>query len=555
MASSKPLSLDEVSSFFAKFVSCLNSSKKIKLISLKDFNHLNKLADQVASGKTKYGARVFNKVYQTARRPQQTFHTTPWRDKQITKSHLKVVEKVLEKLKKTKTPLFTFWLRSGSGNQAKIWQVITTKKGIPLSLTAGIMMEPLFEDPQKQGLVIDGWYFAVPELLEFLKDQDEPLILFNVTKDRKAYSWIGGSDYPGEVYKPICKAHNGWVYDQGGFEIHSSAYTADYENKKGREEKVLVVVSGLSLHGKSALSTVNGVQPGFFEGFTKNSEVFFSGIHDDYIALLPLDKQKKRWEVFCHAPYGLFPACHGEKPDNPLTSNKKAALYSVYTDEKGNPDFTKEINQSINQRAASPIDSLEVFRQGERQVKDFDRLVVFILTRNNFCPSAIIFKNPVDFSWSYAGVVVQKTDAVEGDFPDIYYNFACTDFDVVKREKYLERLTKTFQDFSKPVTLAMLNTGAPGPEESMRVRDAIAANWYEADEDKNLGVDVITKAPGFKKLYYPWKQGGYSYKQTVKAWEKQKQERRDFMANKQERKGHCSPKKLEKLIGKPQALV
>ncbi len=545
----KPLALKKITGFMEDFFSSLKTKQ------IRNWDHLSRLSDQVATGKTRYGAKVFNKVYQNSRRPQQSFHTTPWRDKQISAQHLKVVTAVKQKLQQTKLALYTFWLRSGSGNQTKIWQVTVTKKGMPLALTAAIMMEPLFEDPQEQGLKVSGYYFAIPELVEFLEDQDEPLLLFHVSEDRQAYTWIGGSDYPGEIYKPICKAHNGWVYDSGGFEIHSAAYTASYLNPKGKKEKVLAVISGLSLHGKSSLSTSNGVEPGFFEGFTRDSEVFFEGIHDDYVAFLPLDKQKKHWEVFCHAPYGLFPACHGEKSDNPLTSNDRAALFSVFVDKQGNPDFTKEINQTINQRAAAPIDSLEVFRNGERQVKDFDRVVIFILTRNNFCPSAIIFKDAVDFAWSYGGVVVQKTDAVTGDFPDIYYNFACTDFDVVLREKYLERLVKTLQNFSKPVTLAMINTGAPGPEESMRVRDAIASGWYEADEDKKLGVEVITKVPGFKDLYYPWKQGGYKYEQVVEAWKQQQEQRRLFMANKQERKGHCCPEKLAQLIGKPQALV
>lgn len=540
---------DDVSAFFKKYF------ESIKTKPLASFKQLEKLCDRVATGKTKYGARVFNKVYQTARRPQEAFHSTVWRDRQITSNHLEVVQATDLALKNKKIPLYTFWVRSGSGNQARIWQLIFSRKGSPLALTAAIMMEPLFEDPKDLGLKLAGIYFAVPELMEIVKKQGDPLILFNVGKDRFCNVWVGGSDYPGEIYKPICKAHNGWVYDQGGFEIHGAGFVAEYLNKKAEKEKVLVIVSGLSLHGKSALSTSNGVEPGYFEDFTEKQEVVFHGIHDDYVAFLPLDKEKSRWEVFAYASQGLFPACHGDPSDNPLTANDQAALYSVYLDKDGIPNFNKEINQTVNQRAASPIDSLQVFRNGERQVKDFDRAVLIILTRNNFCPSGIIFRNPVDFAYSYGGVVVQKTDAISGDFPDVYYNFGCTDFDVVPREKYLSRIVKTLRNFSVPVTLAMLNTGAPEPEESMRVRDAIAAGWTQTEFDKKLGVEVITYVPGFKKLYYPWKQGGYAYNQVVKEWRQQRNERRDFMANRQERKGDCNPRKLQKLIGRPRALV
>lgn len=542
------LPLEKVNLFFQKYF------KSLKAEIITSFDRLDKFAEELCSSKTIYGAKVFNKVYQTSRLPQQSFDSTYWRDKQITRQHLEICQKAKEMLLKKKIPLYSFWLRSGSGNQSKIWQLFFTKKGVPLVLAGAIMMEPIFDNPQKKGLVINGYYFAVPELLELLPNAS-PLILFNAFKNKPIFIWIGGSDYPGEIYKPICKAHNGWVYDSGGFEIHAAAYTANYINKKAQKEKTLVIISGLSLHGKSALSTTNGVQPAFYEGLTNEQEVFFEGIHDDYIAFLPLNKQKTCWEVFAYAPYGLFPACKGEKPDNPLIANKRTALYSVYIDKNGTPDFNKQINQTDNQRAAAPIDNLEVFRQGQRQVKDFKRLVIIILTRNNFCPSAIIFKSPVDFAWSYAGVVVQKTNAIKGDFPEIYYNFCCTDFDVIPRHLYLQRLVKTLKNIPQSVTLAMINTGAPQVEESMKVRDAIAANWYQATLDKKLGVEVVTYVPGFKKLYYPWEQGGYTYDQVIKEWQTQQKERRDFMANKTEIKGNCDPKKLERLIGKPHALV
>lgn len=535
---------EKVGLFFKKYFS------QIKAKPLANLAKLERLSDQVATGKTKYGARVFNQVYQTARRPQETFHSTCWRDKEITQRHLKIIHTADQVLKKRKIPLYTFWLRSGSGSQTKLWQIFFTKKGTPLALAASIMMEPIFKNPKKSGAKIDGFYFAMPELME-ITDEKEPLILVNVGSDKVAYVWVGGSDYPGEIYKPICKAHNGWVFDKQGFEIHGAGYVGEYLNKKMEKEKVLVVISGLSLHGKSALSISNGLQPAFFERRSQQKEVIFQGIHDDYVALLPQKKKSSSWQVFTYAPNGLFPACRGETPGNPLTANKKAALYSVFIDKNGTPDFNKKINQTVNQRAVSPIDSLEVFRNGQRQVSDFDRVVLIILTRNNFCPSGIIFKSPVDFAWSFAGVVVQKTDAIAGDFPDIYYNFACTDFDVVPREKYLERIVKTFKNFPRPVTLAMMNTGAPEVEESMRVRDAIASGWYKAELDENLGVEVITHAPGVKELYLPWKQGGYRYNQVVEEWKQQRKERREFMKG----KDSCDPDRLKKLIGEPEALV
>lgn len=539
MTDKKPTA-DEISLFFKK------TFRQIKTTRIKNFKQLEKLADKIATGKTIHGARVFNKVYQTARLAQQIIQTTCWRDRQIEKKHLKTVEKAVKTLSRKKISLYKMWLASGSGNQQKIWEIIFTKKGTPLALTGVIMMEPSYTAPKRK---IDGYYFAVPELGEILA-KTQPLILLNA--DTTGFTWVfvGGSDYPGEIYKPICRAHNGWVYDLDGFEIHGAAYLANYINISGQAERTLVVISGLSLHGKSALSSKDGLQPAFLVGESTLKEVQFLGLHDDYIAFLPLDTQKK-WEVFSYAPYGLFPATHGEKPDSPLIANNRTALFSTFVDKDGTPDFTKEINNTVNQRAASPIDTLEVFRRGKRVVRDFEKVVVIILTRNNFCPSGVIFRSPVDFAYSYAGVVVQKTDAIAGDFPPVYYNFACTDFDVVERPFYLRRLVESFANFGRPLTLAMINTGVPGPEESMRVRDAIASGYAKTEFDKNLGIEVVHKVPGFDKLYLPWKQGKYSYKETVNSWKKQQKERRNFM----KKEGNCDPKKLEKLIGRPKALV
>ena len=538
------LTTDEISLIFKK------SCQKIKTQSIKNFKQLEVLADKVSTGRTSRGARLFNKVFQTARVPQQTFHSTPWRDKQINEKHLKVLNRVIKALNKNKLPLYKMWLCSGSGSQEKFWEVVFTKKGTPLALAAAIMMKPLYKKPS-QDKKINGLYFAVPEITQILNNQKEPLILFNVATSGFATVFVGGSDYPGEIYKPICKAHNGWVHDLDGFEVHSAGYITNYINPQGQAKRTLVIISGLSLHGKTSLSSLDGIQPAFLAGESSLKEVQFLGIHDDYLAFLPLDIQRKSWEVFTYAPQGLFPAVHGEKEDSSLIADPRVALYSVWTDKKGRADFSKEMNNSVNQRAASPIDTLEVFRRGKRVVRNFEKVVMIILTRNNFCPSAIIFKSPVDFAYSYAGVVVQKTDAVSGNFPDIYYNFACTDFDVVKRYQYLYRLVETFNNFGPSLVLAMMNTGAPKLEESIRVRDAIASGYAKTKFDKNLKVDIVNQIPGFKKPYLPWQQGGFSYQETVSQWKKQQKERRKFMKT----KGRCDPKKLLGLIGKPKALV
>lgn len=538
------LTPDEISLLFKK------SWSQLKTQPIKNSKQLEKLADKVSTGRTTHGARLFNKVFQTARLPQQTFHSTPWRDKQINEKHLEIFNRVIKALNKRKVPLYKIWLCSGSGSQEKFWEVIFTEKGVPLALTAVIMMKPLYKKPS-ENKKINGLYLAVPEISQILHDQKEPLILFNIATSGLATVFVGGSDYPGEVYKPICKAHNGWVYDLDGFEIHGAGYTANYINPRGQAKQTLVVISGLSLHGKTALSSLDGTQPAFLAGESTLKEVQFLGIHDDYLAFLPLDIQRKSWEVFTYAPQGLFPAIYGEKEDASLVADPRTILFSVWTDKKGKADFTKKMNDTVNQRSASPIDTLEVFKRGKRVVRNFEKIVIVILTRNNFCPAAIIFKNPIDFAYSYAGVVVQKTDAIAGDFPDIYYNFACTDFDVVKRHQYLYRLVETFNNFGPPLVLAMMNTGAPKLEESMRIRDAIASGYAKTKFDQNLGVEIVNQVPGFEKPYLPWQQGDFSYKETVNQWKKQQKERRKFMKT----KGRCDPKKLLDLIGKPKALV
>ncbi len=96
----KVLDTDKVSQFFKK------TFYKLSAKAIKNYQDLEKIADKVATVKTKYGARVFNKVYRTGRIPQQIFHSTVWRDQKITAQHLQTVKRAHDTIKKKKIPLF-----------------------------------------------------------------------------------------------------------------------------------------------------------------------------------------------------------------------------------------------------------------------------------------------------------------------------------------------------------------------------------------------------------------------------------------------------------------
>jgi hypothetical protein len=369
-----------------------------------------------------------------------------------------------------------------------------------------------------------------------------------IPSSEEAFIFVGGTTYPGDVYKPICKYLNARVYAHGGVEIHAAGILISWDDPNSNERRTkILIISGLSRHGKTTLS-MSDISDKQKQKFAqklgtdvKKLNLEMKLLHDDYLYLKPIKNGK--FEIGVYAPNGIFPATHGEDWDNPITSREDVLIFNTVIEDR-KPNFNKsypfenkltgEAAETKNQRAAAPIRGcfeVEVYDKG--QVTNFDSLDYVTLTRDPAAPSAIKWKSFADALVYAAGLVVAPTDAVVERADDFYLNYMCTDFDVAPRGPFVGKMNSLFKQMRNSgieVNCYTINTGEPEKSESLEVRDSIifdSAQWKFAED---LGFDYIVGAVNRSNLYLPWdEQDSESF---VDRWENMRNRRRTFFEEK-----------------------
>lgn len=533
-----------------------------RALSVRDMGHLLEIAEPFVTTWTNHNAAVYNRERYPARIKEQARHTTPLRDVEITGGDLRNMETALEKLpKESPHEIYKMYVLVGSGSEEHWFEMYFTPEGVKLAQTVAIMMRASFEKPE--GAKIDGRYFAMPEYQE-VTGSSEPIELIHMGSDEKANIFVGGTTYPGEVYKPICKMLNAWVYLHGGAEIHGAGVLVEYpdpETKKQRRK--MVVISGLSLHGKTTLSVadLSDEQKGLLADNlgidVKDLQVKTSIPHDDYVFVKPTDEGI---EIGVYAPNGIFPAMFREEPDNPITSRPEAVLFNTTVSEERIPNFkvpfyfrdprTGEVTPTTNLRAAAPLKGsfpLDIVEGGV--VTDITDFVFITLTKDPAAPSAIKWQTNTDALLYFAGLIVAPTDATVKKREDFDFSFGCSEFDVAERGRLLARLQELFERMrSRGINVSSytMNTGSAKVPESRAARDAIMMGNGTWEFDENLGIYYMVGAPGIPSLYVPWQKDPET--NWVKVWKNMERRRRAHFAE-----VHVDLKKAG--LGKPTALI
>lgn len=518
--------------------------------------HLNQIAEEWVTTKTKDGVAVYNQEKYPARIKKHTRHTTPLRDVEITSRDLHNMESALADLSED-TPIYKTYVKAGTGSEEHWFEMYFTPEGAKLAQVVEIMMEASFEKPE--GKEIEGRYFAMPEYQE-VTSNEEPMELIYMNDEEKVNIFVGGTTYPGDIYKPICKAMNAWVYRHGGAEIHAAGVLVEHDDPvTGDQKRKLAIISGLSLHGKTTLSVADLSQTQkkllAKQLGVSVAELKVKLLHDDYLFLKV--RKDGKVEIGCYAPNGIFPAMFGEDPEGLIAKNPKTLLFNTVIDLDGRPNFEEpfpfvtregQIKPTKNLRAAAPLKGsfpIDIVEGGV--VLDPTDVIYITLTRDPTAPSAIRWKTDDDALIYAAGLVVAPTDAVVERAADFYLNYMSTDFDVAERSRLLKRLANLFQSIREAginVSCYTINTGEPDKEESLAVRDAIIMGNADWEESSELGIEFITAAPKALSLYRPW--DGRSIGTIAQRWEEVQVNRRVHFAEKRisSEKAGLAPKAL-----------
>lgn len=519
--------------------------KKVKerSVLIKNGDELQKIAEPWITTRTKHDTAVYNEERYYARIKSNTKHTTFLRDVEITDDDLSNMTQSFELLSKD-VPIYRVYVKAGSGSE-QVWiEMFFTPEGVKLAQVAAIMMEISFEEPKEE---IKGRFFAMPEYQDIL-DSEDPLELIFIPDPDEAWFFVGGTTYPGDIYKPVCKYMNARIYAHGGAEIHGAGVVFSYNDPETSERKrKVVIISGLSLHGKSTLSMsdIGEYQKKWFAKKLNTDvdslDMEIKLLHDDYVFVKP--SNNGNYEVGVYAPNGIFPAMIDADPDNPITGRPDAILFNSPI-EGDTPDFTRhfkftnkrtgEVSEVQNPRAAAPIKgSFEVDTWDNSVIDEFDSFYYITLTRDPAAPSSIRWKTFSDALKYAAGLVVAPTDAVVDKADDFYLNYMCTDFDVAPRAQFLARmnnLLKSMQRSGIDVECYTINTGPPEKKESLAVRDSIILNAGKWKQHSDLGIDYLEEALGFRDVYRPWEID--CDKDWTVTWKEMRDRRQEFFKDK-----------------------
>jgi len=511
--------------------------------------HLNLIAEEFVACRTRDGVVVYNNERQPARIKEDTRHTTPLRDIEIKTTDLEKMEQALTNLPK-ETPVYKMYAKAGTGSEEHWFEILFTPEGSKLAQVADIMLEASFEKPE--GVETEGRFFAMPEYQD-VTGEEKPMELFFIDEDDKANIFVGGTTYPGDVYKPICKAMNYWVYKHGGAEMHAGATVLSYKDPfSGERKKKVQIISGLSLHGKTTLATADLMKELTFQLAQKlgvsveELELEYELLHDDYVFLKI--NNYGQIEIGVYAPNGIFPAMKGENPQGLIAKNPRTILFNTVIDPDGRPNFEKafpfvtrnrEVKPTNNLRAAAPIEALGMKAAENGLVLDPTDISIITLTRDPYAPSVTKWETADDFIKYWAGLVVAPTDATVERAEGLYFNYMCTDFDVAGRGSFMARLKKLWQrieerqaEKERKTSIAgyTVNTGAPEKPESVAAVQAILLDLMDHwNFHPELGINFAGQIPGFGYTpYIPWD----LLEGIVELWEERKKERKIFFQQK-----------------------
>lgn len=509
---------------------------------------LDEIAQSFVTCTTKDEVVVYNNERYPARIKKHTRHTTPLRDVEITNADLENMKTALVKLPEN-TPIYKMYVKAGAGTEQHWFELYFTPEGSKLAQVAAIMMNASFEKPD--GVEIDGRYFAMPEYQDITGNQN-PLELIYMNDEGKTNIFVGGTTYPGDIYKPICKAMNAWVYMHGGVEIHAGAVVLSYKDPaSGERKKKVQIISGLSLHGKTTLATaklMDVLKQQFVQRLdtsVERLELKYELLHDDYVFLKVDDSGLV--EIGSYAPNGIFPAMFGEDAEGLIATNPKTILFNTFIETDGRPNFKAafpfvpregETKPTKNLRAAAPIEALgmEVVKHGF--VVDTTDISIINLTRDPDAPSVCKWQNPDDVIKYWAGLVVVPTDATVEKAGGSYLNYMCTDFDVAPRGPYMARLKHLWQKIEaagKQIAGYTVNTGAPEKEESVAAVQSILLGLmpdHNLVSHDQLGILYAQDIPALPFApYIPWQI--YPEVDFVGKWRKRQKQREEFFKERQ----------------------
>src|SRR5713101_3882395 len=363
---------------------------------------------------------------------------------------------------------------------------------------------------------------AEPDFISvYVPDWKERLIFLDVDQ---GYTYILGTDYPGEAKKSMLRQAMYWIKRRGGLGLHAGSKILRVKGPDGALRDVGFLLFGLSGTGKTTLTLHD-------HGLVDPERAIIK--QDDVVLLTPEGSAYGTEDGFYIKTEGLEPS---QTVLWGAATNPTAVYENIKLDENGKVDF---LDTSITSNGRGVV--LRKYIQGTGEVVDLEKAnkIVFITRRNDVVPVCARLTDEQAAAYFMLGESIETSAGDPTKAGQAKREVGTNPFIVGPEAQEGNRLLGILLE-NPDMQAYILNTGSVGAGEgqpglkisikvSTEIMKQIAKEAIVWEKDPDWGYEVPAKVPGLElekykpRLLYPQEK----YRELV---ERLRTERRTWLA-------------------------
>jgi phosphoenolpyruvate carboxykinase (ATP) len=355
----------------------------------------------------------------------------------------------------------------------------------------------------------------------YVPDWNETLIFLDVNQ---GYTYILGTDYPGEAKKSMLRQAMYWIKRKGGLGLHAGSKILRVKGPDGRLSDVGFLLFGLSGTGKTTLTLHD-------HGLQEPEKAI---IKQDDVVLLSRDGRAFGTED------GFYIKTEGLEPSQTVlwgaATHPTAAYENIKVAEDGKVDF---LDTSLTSNGRGVV--LRRFIRGSGDGIDLEKAnkIVFITRRNDVVPVCARLTSEQAAAYFMLGESIETSAGDPTRAGQAKREVGTNPFIVGPEAEEGNRVLQILRE-NPDMQAYILNTGsigakAGGPGEKITIKISteimkqIAKEGVRWEQDPDWGYDVPLEVPGIDLgKYDPRKH--YTKEEYAALVDKLRQERREWLA-------------------------
>jgi len=355
----------------------------------------------------------------------------------------------------------------------------------------------------------------------YVPDWKETLIFLDVNQ---GYTYIMGTDYPGEAKKSMLRQAMYWIKRRGGLGLHAGSKILRVTGPDGELRDVGFLLFGLSGTGKTTLTLHD-------HGLEEPEHAI---IKQDDVVLLSADGRAYGTED------GFYIKTEGLEPSQTVlwgaATHPTAAYENISVGEKGKVDF---LDTSITSNGRGVV--LRRFIRGTGDGIDLDKAnkIVFITRRNDVVPAVARLTSEQAAAYFMLGESIETSAGDPTKAGQAKREVGTNPFIVGPEAQEGNRILSILRK-NPDMQAYILNTGSIGAKPgtagekitikiSTEIMKQIAKEGIRWEKDPDWGYEIATEVPGIDLAKYDPRRH-YSKEEYAALVEKLRQERREWLA-------------------------